>query len=91
MFANVQNVLQPGRHIAISALWVAVASILAMYDITPEVDSDGNVIEPSGEWVSGPTLFNHPLPFKCTFTPRSKAAEAALQALDDGGEDVPSH
>jgi hypothetical protein len=34
----------------------------------------------SGEWVEGTTLFNHPLPFKCKFTPRSKEAAMAIQA-----------
>ncbi|ETW77757.1 cytochrome P450 monooxygenase 31 [Heterobasidion irregulare TC 32-1] len=74
----------PGRHFAISAVWIAVASILATYNITKDVDADGKVIEPSGEWSHGSTLFNHPLPFKCTFTPRSKAAEVAIRAT---GED----
>ena len=76
---------QPGRHFALSAIWIAVASILATYNITKDVDADGKVVEPSGEWNYEPTLFNHPLPFKCTFTPRSKAAEVVIRAT---GEDL---
>ncbi|KAF9013081.1 cytochrome P450 [Cyathus striatus] len=70
----------PGRHVAFASVWLAVASILATYNISKYVDEDGNVDEPTGEWVSGPTLFNHPLPFKSRFTPRSKAAEVSIRA-----------
>lgn len=71
---------QPGSHFAMSAIWIAAASILATYNITKDVDADGNAIDPSGEWSDGPTILNQPLPFKCTFTPRSKAVELAIRA-----------
>lgn len=70
----------PGSHFAMSAIWIAAASILATYNITKDVDADGNAIDPSGEWSDGPTILNQPLPFKCTFTPRSKAVELAIRA-----------
>ncbi|KAF9074000.1 cytochrome P450 [Rhodocollybia butyracea] len=68
----------PGRHIALASLWIAIASILACYTIEPDLDEDGNPIPPKAEWYSGPTLFNHPLAFKCRFVPRSKDVEASL-------------
>jgi len=68
----------PGKHVALASLWIAVASILTCYTIEPELDENGKPIKPKGEWYSGPTLFNHPLPFKCRFVPRSKDVEASL-------------
>ncbi|KAF9068824.1 cytochrome P450 [Rhodocollybia butyracea] len=59
-----------GKHIALASLWIGVASILTCYRIEPEIDEHGNLMERKGEWYPGPTLFNHPLPFKCRFIPR---------------------
>ncbi|KAE9397208.1 cytochrome P450, partial [Gymnopus androsaceus JB14] len=55
----------PGKHIAVASLWIVVASILACCTIEPELDENGKPSKPKGEWYSGPTLLNHPLPFKC--------------------------
>ncbi|KAF5382852.1 hypothetical protein D9757_007327 [Collybiopsis confluens] len=68
----------PGKHIATASLWIAVASILACYTIAPELDENGNEIPPNVQWYSGPTVFNHPLSFKCRFVPRSKDVERSL-------------
>jgi len=68
----------PGRHVALASLWIAVASILACYTIEPELDEDGQPMEPKAEWYSGPTVVNRILPFKCRFVPRSKDVEALL-------------
>ncbi|KAF8824083.1 hypothetical protein HHX47_DHR9000549 [Lentinula edodes] len=68
----------PGKHMALASLWIVVASILACYSIEPELDENGNLIKPKAKWYSGPTLFNHPLPFKCRFVPRSKDVEVSL-------------
>lgn len=38
---------------ATSAVWIAVASIIAVFDITKPLDKDGKVIEPSHEYFSG--------------------------------------
>ncbi|KAJ7688517.1 hypothetical protein B0H14DRAFT_2421125, partial [Mycena olivaceomarginata] len=45
--------LCPGRHMALSSLWITVVSILATFDITKAVDEKGNVVEPSYEYLSG--------------------------------------
>ncbi|KAJ7307801.1 cytochrome P450 [Mycena albidolilacea] len=70
--------LCPGRHAATSALWIAVVSVLATCEIRKAVDEQGNVIEPSYEYVSG--MISSPLPFKCSILPRSPEKEALIRA-----------
>lgn len=40
----------PGRHMAYESLWIAIASVVAAFNITKAVDAHGTVIEPSGEY-----------------------------------------
>ncbi|KIK66026.1 hypothetical protein GYMLUDRAFT_82433 [Collybiopsis luxurians FD-317 M1] len=68
----------PGKHIATASLWIAAASILACYTIAPELDEHGKEVPVKAQWYSGPTMFNHPLSFKCRFIPRSKDVERSL-------------
>ncbi|KJA26058.1 hypothetical protein HYPSUDRAFT_64270 [Hypholoma sublateritium FD-334 SS-4] len=58
----------PGRHLAMNSAWIAVASILATYDISKAVDDNGSIIEPKVEFTDG--LVSHPKPFKVQITPR---------------------
>ncbi|KAG5650137.1 hypothetical protein H0H81_000560, partial [Sphagnurus paluster] len=37
----------PGRHMAFSAVWITMASIIATFDISKAVDNNGRIIEPS--------------------------------------------
>jgi len=37
---------------AFSAVWIAVASLLATFDIEKAMDENGNVIEPTHEYIS---------------------------------------
>jgi len=37
---------------ASSAVWIAIASIIATFDIAKAVDEDGKVVEPSFEYVT---------------------------------------
>ncbi|KAF9457689.1 cytochrome P450 [Collybia nuda] len=67
----------PGRYMAFSSVWIAVASIIATLDIAKAVDENGNVIEPTHEYLSA--LVCMPLPFKCVIKPRSKEAEALIR------------
>ncbi|KAJ7453461.1 cytochrome P450 [Mycena latifolia] len=69
----------PGRHLGTSSVWITVASILAAFDIQKAVDDMGNVVEPTGECVSG--VLSTPLPFKCSITPRSEAAVAFIKGM----------
>ncbi|KAJ7510489.1 cytochrome P450 [Mycena galericulata] len=62
----------PGRHMAWDTLWIMVATMLAVFDITKALDMDGQPIEPPPGHVS--QLVVTPTPFKCSIKPRSKAA-----------------
>lgn len=42
----------PGRYMAFSAVWIAIASLIAAFDIEKAVDENGEVIEPSQEYSS---------------------------------------
>ncbi|KAF9004239.1 cytochrome P450 [Cyathus striatus] len=68
----------PGRHLARSSIWLAVASILAVFDIQKAVDENGELIEPTGAYEHGGVT--HPAPFKCSIKPRSPAAAALVSA-----------
>lgn len=37
---------------ALSAIWIAIASLIATFDITKAIDENGEVIEPSYEFLS---------------------------------------
>ncbi|KAK1227831.1 hypothetical protein PQX77_009144 [Marasmius sp. AFHP31] len=60
----------PGRHLAMSMIYISAASILATFDISKMVDENGLEIEPRVEYTS--TITNNPLPFKCNIKPRSE-------------------
>ncbi|KAF7368512.1 Cytochrome p450 [Mycena venus] len=47
----------PGRHMATESIWIAVVSILAMFDITKEIGEDGRPIEPSYKYEGGALLY----------------------------------
>ncbi|KAG7447374.1 cytochrome P450 [Guyanagaster necrorhizus] len=68
----------PGQEMAEASMWMSIASILAVFDITKAVDDKGNAIEPSGEFTSG--LLSHPVPFQCEIKPRSKYAISLIQS-----------
>ncbi|CDO75710.1 hypothetical protein BN946_scf184493.g8 [Trametes cinnabarina] len=70
----------PGRHLACASIWIAIASVLSTFTLCKAVDENGNIIEPSGDYLSG--LVTYPLPFKCEFKPRSgKSAELIHTSL----------
>ncbi|KAJ7146871.1 cytochrome P450 [Mycena epipterygia] len=70
----------PGRHMAMSSVWITIASILAVFDITKAVGEDGQTIEPSYEY--SPNLISAALPFRCSITPRSPEVVALIDATD---------
>ncbi|KIY46872.1 cytochrome P450, partial [Fistulina hepatica ATCC 64428] len=67
----------PGRHLANAELFIAVASILAIFDIRPAVDSNGVEIKPELKLSSG--FAKHPEPVACDIRPRSAAFARLLQ------------
>ncbi|KAJ7137763.1 cytochrome P450 [Mycena epipterygia] len=68
----------PGRHLALSSVWIAVVSILAGFEVTKAVGEDGKLIEPTFEYSS--FLISAPLPFECTIKPRSAEAAALIES-----------
>ncbi|KIK64178.1 hypothetical protein GYMLUDRAFT_241366 [Collybiopsis luxurians FD-317 M1] len=68
----------PGRFMASSCIWMAVASMLTVLDIAKPVDKNGNVIEPSYEFISSMACV--PAPFECVLKPRSVEAEEMIRS-----------
>ncbi|KAF8639539.1 hypothetical protein AX17_001444 [Amanita inopinata Kibby_2008] len=71
----------PGRHLATSSGWLAMAYILTLYEISCAVDEDGKDILPTLENTSGVVV--HPKPFKIRVTVRSKEAMSLIQAMNE--------
>ncbi|KAJ7131789.1 cytochrome P450 [Mycena crocata] len=68
----------PGRHMATSMVWIGIVSILAGFDIQKAFDENGEVIEPTYEYVSG--VICTPVPFKCSIKPRSQERVELIRA-----------
>ncbi|KAF8994066.1 cytochrome P450 [Cyathus striatus] len=68
----------PGKHVALSTLWIAAASILSVYNLSKSKDENGNIVEPRIEYHSSMIL--HALPFKCSIKPRSAEAERLINS-----------
>ncbi|EPQ50056.1 cytochrome P450 [Gloeophyllum trabeum ATCC 11539] len=66
-----------GQHAANLSVWAAVASVLAGFTITKALNADGTVVEVSLEYQTGMT--SHPVPFKCSITPRNSVAERLIR------------
>ncbi|KAF9037735.1 cytochrome P450 [Panaeolus papilionaceus] len=72
----------PGRHMSDNALFMIIASTLAVYDVLPPLDDAGKPIKQKAEFTSG--LLTYPVPFQCRIIPRSTAAKTLIQdCLDD--------
>ncbi|KAF7760523.1 hypothetical protein Agabi119p4_11199 [Agaricus bisporus var. burnettii] len=69
----------PGRHIAISTLYLSIATILSVFRIEKAIDENGRVIVPSKEYTS--SFIVHPKPFKCSIKPRSNEAEKLIRSI----------
>ncbi|GLB38676.1 putative cytochrome P450 family protein [Lyophyllum shimeji] len=67
-----------GRHMASSAVWITIASIVVAFDITKASDENGQAVEPSLEY--SPGMINAPIPFKCSIKPRSRQAAALIRS-----------
>ncbi|KAF8661211.1 hypothetical protein AX16_001491 [Volvariella volvacea WC 439] len=67
----------PGRHFASLMVWMTMAHLIALFDISKPTDEDGGIIEQDCGWTSG--AISHPLPFKCKIVPRSPEAIAAIE------------
>ncbi|KAF9458364.1 cytochrome P450 [Collybia nuda] len=58
------------------SLYTMISLVLAVYNINPPVDDQGNVIHLKPEATSG--MLSAPAPFKCRIKPRSSAAETLI-------------
>ncbi|KAJ7618778.1 cytochrome P450 [Roridomyces roridus] len=68
----------PGKHLASSTLWITIASVLAVFEITKKVGEDGAVIEPLYEWEH--RIVSAPVPFECDIRPRSESAARLVRS-----------
>jgi len=66
----------PGRYMAENSLFIAIASILQVFEISPAIDSNEKEIPLKYEFTSG--FFSHPTDFQCAIKPRSKDAEKLI-------------
>lgn len=67
----------PGRHLSDNSLYSIVSCLLAVYDIKPPVDDQGNDIKLEPEFTNG--LLSYPVPFKCIIKPRTPVAAALIR------------
>ncbi|TFY60472.1 hypothetical protein EVJ58_g5133 [Rhodofomes roseus] len=63
----------PGRRFADVSIWLAVANIVAAFDVRKAQDADGKDITPPLAFVPGSV--SHPRPFKCSIAARNVAME----------------
>jgi len=70
----------PGRHLADTSLWIAIASVLATLTITKVIGEDGKEITPEVKFSS--SIVNQPIPYQCGFQPRSRAAVSLLEETE---------
>jgi len=71
-----------GRHLADASVWIAVASLLAVFDITTATDEHGRAIDVSYAMNPRPGLFLHPQQFACSIRPRSQEVEALVRQTE---------
>ncbi|KAK0211153.1 cytochrome P450 [Desarmillaria ectypa] len=71
----------PGRFMAEGQLWVSVACILSAFDISPGYDKNGKPVQIQAAFASG--MISHPLPFRCTITPRSELSRKLVEQTAD--------
>jgi len=67
----------PGRYFAQSTVWLASATVLACFNISPATDNDGRPILPPGDLEFG--LLTMPKPFPCEITVRSDRVKSLLR------------
>ncbi|KIJ44607.1 hypothetical protein M422DRAFT_251892 [Sphaerobolus stellatus SS14] len=65
-----------GRHMAMNSVFLAIASILQVFEISKERDGSGKEIPVEAKFCSGFVSFA--TEFKCTIRPRSSAAEELI-------------
>ncbi|KXN81429.1 hypothetical protein AN958_04598 [Leucoagaricus sp. SymC.cos] len=67
----------PGIDFGLASYWLSAASLIACFNITPEVGETGESIPPKFGYL-GKEVVLHPEPFKCRITPRSPGVAALI-------------
>lgn len=68
----------PGRFFSENAMFILIAHILTVFDVRPDLDSNGEEIKINPEMTNG--LISYPEPFQCKITPRSSKAEQLIRS-----------
>lgn len=71
-----------GKNLAESSLWLAVASLIAMFDITDAVSEYGRKIDPNYALDPAKSATGRPKPFSCRIRPRSKEIEEFIRSFE---------
>ncbi|KAI0086252.1 cytochrome P450 [Irpex rosettiformis] len=71
----------PGMNFADASVFLWSTMVLAVFDISKAVGSDGKVIVPAAEHTS--SVISHPKPFKCLIVPRSEKARRLILSVDE--------
>ncbi|KAF5390193.1 hypothetical protein D9757_002840 [Collybiopsis confluens] len=71
----------PGRWFAFDTLWIAVASILSVFEISKPLNEQGSPIDLEPRYES--RLLSHPCPFDCQIKPRSSNAITSVLLTED--------
>jgi len=76
----------PGRHLGDAAVWIAMASILAVLNIMNAIGEDGHKVVPEVAFTD--SLVSHPEPFDCAVVPRSAKAQSLFAESQSPEMDV---
>ncbi|KZT03453.1 cytochrome P450 monooxygenase [Laetiporus sulphureus 93-53] len=72
----------PGRYIADRSVWLAIANIVAAFDIIKVQDNKGLDVVPRRAFTSGFT--SHPVDFQCTIKPRTDKVRSLIAQMSEG-------
>ncbi|TFK39023.1 cytochrome P450 [Crucibulum laeve] len=67
----------PGQHLAEASLFIAIATTLSIFNISPILDAKGIPIIPEARYTS--SIISHPEEFKCLITTRSVTSDNLVQ------------
>jgi len=70
----------PGKEFANASAFIAMAMVIAAFDISKVKDEFGNDVELHNEYTTASGL-SHPKPFRCTIAPRSENVKALVRSV----------
>ncbi|GBE88750.1 Multifunctional cytochrome P450 monooxygenase af510 [Sparassis crispa] len=74
----------PGQGLADTSLFIIIARILAVFDVSKAVDPRGMLIEPNEDYTTG--MISHPKTLDCRVAPRSADAERLISGYGHGSK-----